>query len=63
VKKKVHKITPSPTMGVEKIFYIENHIAAGIPLDIIAYRLNCNLSDIERIAKRRESDAHIQNIG
>lgn len=32
-------------------------------MEIIAKRIECDISDIEKIVKRRDSDAHIQNIG
>jgi hypothetical protein len=64
-KQKVYKITPivKAELDFTDIFYIKNHIEAGIPFEVIANRACCDISDIERIAKRRESDAHIQNIG
>jgi hypothetical protein len=61
--RRTYKIPVKAEFDFTDIFYIKNHIEAGIPFETIANRACCDISDIERIAKRRESDAHIQNIG
>jgi hypothetical protein len=63
-RQRTFKIMPivKAELDFEDIFYIKNHIKAGIPFETIANRACCDVSDIERIARRRDTDAHIQNI-
>jgi hypothetical protein len=49
------KFAPSIKAELDKddVYYIENHIKAGVPFEIIANRACCDVSDIERIMQRK----------
>lgn len=45
------KITKAE-LDKDDIFYIQNHIKAGVPFERIAERACCDVSDVERIKKK-----------